>query len=84
MSDRALSDPRRWRGSKWPWLLGALALLVVVRIARPVLHLLSNVLDDQDTREALAVGHVDDASGLNATRVAEVWAIPTDSGRAEE
>jgi len=84
MSDRALSDPRRWRGSKWPWLLGALALLVVVLIARPVLHLLSNALDDQDTREALAIGHVDDASGLNATRVAEVWAIPTDSGRAEE
>ncbi|HIK61643.1 MAG TPA: FAD-binding oxidoreductase, partial [Planctomycetes bacterium] len=84
MSDRALSGPRGWRGSKWSWLLGALALLVVVLIARPVLHLLSIALDDQDNREALEVGHVDDASGLNATRVAEVWAIPTDAGRAEE
>ncbi|HIF40752.1 MAG TPA: FAD-binding oxidoreductase [Planctomycetes bacterium] len=84
MSDRAPSGPRGRRGSKWSWLLGALALLVVVLIARPVLHLLSNALDDQDNREELEVGHVDDASGLNATRVAEVWAIPTDADRAEE
>ena len=70
MSDSAPSDPRRWRSSKWSWLLGALALLVVVLIARPVLHLLSSALDDQETREALEIGHVDDASGLNATRVA--------------
>jgi len=70
------------RDSKWTCLLAALALFVGLYLARPALHLLT--LDDQHTREALAVGHVDDASGLNETPVAEVWAIPTDPGRADE
>lgn len=84
MSSRAQNNPRWRRVSKWTWLLGALGLFVVVYVARPTRHLLLNTLADQDTREALAVGHVDDASGLNETPVAEIWAIPTDPGRAEE
>ena len=84
MSHGSPSPPSHWIRSKRLWLLVALALLVAAFLAKPALHLISVALEDKDTREALEPGYVDDASGLNATRVAEVWAIPTDPVRAEE
>jgi FAD/FMN-containing dehydrogenase len=61
-------------------LVGAAAVGV---LGRPVLHLGLAVIRDRQDREATPSGSVDDASALDATRVAEVWAIPSDPAVAE-
>ncbi len=64
-----------------------LLLAVVIFTARPALHLaLSARRDDPGgaaARPALPAGTVDDASGLNATAVAEVFDVPADPAAAE-
>jgi FAD/FMN-containing dehydrogenase len=59
-----------------------LILVVVVLIAQPVLLLLGAWLRDRPKRETWPTGHVDDASRLNLTRVADI--IPVDPTNAEE
>jgi len=75
----ATSKRKRWR--RWV----ALAVLVVLAIVfgRPVWHLITTVKQDVDAVETLPPGYVDDASRLNATKVAEVWPIPSDPDQAE-
>jgi FAD/FMN-containing dehydrogenase len=53
-------------------------------LARPVIHLLRTASGDVDVLEEVPAGHVDDASRLNRTQVAEVWPVPADRVRAEE
>ncbi len=84
MEEVSPSPVRRRLRSKWLWLIAAPALLVAAILIGPSLHLASTALEDKDTRESLPPGHVDDASRMNATRVAEVWAIPADAAMAEE
>jgi FAD/FMN-containing dehydrogenase len=60
-----------------------LLMLLTTVIARPLLHLASTAWHDVDGRELLPDGFVDDASRLNRTRVAEVWAVPEDRDAAE-
>jgi FAD/FMN-containing dehydrogenase len=75
------------RGSRRRWILRAsLVALVIVAalIARPLFHLWQTNTTDVDQRRQLPEGVIDDASGLNATRVAEVWDIPVDIEDAEK
>ncbi len=83
MEEVSPSPVRRRLRSKRFWLIAAPALLVAAILIGPSLHLASTVLEDKDTRESLPPGHVDDASRMNATRVAEVWAIPADAAMAQ-
>jgi FAD/FMN-containing dehydrogenase len=64
-------------------ILSLAAVIVLLVVARPLLHLTMTALRDKDTREELPPGVVDDASRLNATHVAEVWDIPSDPAIAE-
>lgn len=50
---------------------------------RPTYLLFNAWLNDRHDQIAPAPGHVDDASRLNHTRVAEVWPIPSDPAQAE-
>ena len=65
-----------------------LLLAAALPVARPALHLASAAWRDRlspaTLRPALPPGTVDDASGLNATRVAEVWDIPAGDPAAAE
>src|SRR5262249_57365865 len=60
------------------WLLGLLLLLLGMGcfLGRPVLHLARTWWNDKDEVAPAAPGHVDDASRLNETRVAEEWHVP--------
>ena len=69
------------------WLRRAFILTAIVLaaiLARPVVHLLNTAWRDSDDRQSLPQGFVDDASRMNATRVAEVWSIPADPLKAEQ
>jgi FAD/FMN-containing dehydrogenase len=50
---------------------------------RPARHLLRAWKADVDDRDATPAGHIDDASRLNVTAVAEVWPVPADAKQAE-
>jgi FAD/FMN-containing dehydrogenase len=52
-------------------------------LARPTIHLLSTALRDRNDLQPSQSSHVDDASRLNQTKVAEVWRIPVDRGDPE-
>ena len=68
------------------WLRRTLALsviLVVAFLGRPTIHLLWTAWQDVDAGQPLPPGFVEDASRMNATQVAEVWAVPTDRALAE-
>jgi FAD/FMN-containing dehydrogenase len=60
-------------------LLGALCL-----VTRPGLHLLTVAFRDVDDLLPLPSGYLDDASRMNAIRVAEVWKIPEKPAEAEK
>lgn len=67
-------------------VLGVVLLVCVVAglTFRPARHLLNAYLADVDEREPIPIGFADDASRLNLTPVAEVWAVPPDPAQAEE
>lgn len=60
-----------------------LLLGVVLFTAQPVYLVVSAWLRDRHDRQPTPAGFVDDASRMNETRVAEVWAIPPDILDAE-
>jgi len=61
----------------------ALAILLAALFGPPGIHLLSTWARDRRDRPTPPSGYIDDASGLNRTKVAEVWDIPRDSTSAE-
>lgn len=65
-------------------LSAVVCLLIVALLARPALHLSNASRLEQDEREPLPAGHVDDASRMNQTAVAEIWQIPADEEVAEQ
>ncbi|HYT90702.1 MAG TPA: FAD-binding oxidoreductase [Gemmataceae bacterium] len=73
------------RKTRW-WLLGFALLLLGMGcfVVRPAFHLAKTWWNDKDEVTPPAVGHVDDASRLNETRVAQVWDIPADRTAAEQ
>lgn len=68
----------------WAWAIVFIAVLTAAVLGRPALHLTLTSLNDRRDRPDPPPGHLDDASGLSQTRVAEVWDIPADSRAAEE
>jgi FAD/FMN-containing dehydrogenase len=71
---------RKTRG----WPLGLFLLLLGgCFIVRPAFHLARTWWNDKDEVTPAPAGHVDDASRLNETRVAEVWDIPAGPADAE-
>ena len=74
-----MSSPRRRRWGRWLLLI---PLLGVLLLATPACLFLRAWLLDRPQPDELPPGHVDDASRLNTTRVAEVVAV--DPERAEE
>src|SRR6266545_820599 len=77
--------PPMARKTRW-WLLGFALLLLGMGcfVVRPAFHLAKTWWNDKDEVTPPAVGHVDDASRLNETRVAQVWDIPADRTAAEQ
>jgi FAD/FMN-containing dehydrogenase len=69
---------------RWAWASGLIGACVVITLGRPSLHLTLATLRDRQDRPLAARGSIDDASGLDETRVAEVWNIPADSVSAEK
>ncbi|QDT01142.1 FAD-binding protein [Adhaeretor mobilis] len=65
------------------WLGLATVTVLGVVLTRPAWHLFSTAWKDQHASYTLPEGYVDDASRMNATKVAEVWPIPTDREEAE-
>jgi len=63
--------------------VGGGLLIAVIAIGRPVAHLVRFWWTDPNELVALPTGMVDDASRMNATRVAEIWDIPTDTEAAQ-
>ncbi len=65
---------------RWRWLAvitGVLAVIVLVWLGRPVLHLVFTAVRDAASRPSTPPpGYLDDASRLNRTRIAEVWSMP--------
>ena len=72
--------PRRW----WRLLLIVFGIIIVALWGRPTLHLLWTAWQDADNRQPLPPGFVDDASHMNACKVAEIWSIPSDVDTAEK
>ena len=65
--------------------IAAIAVLVALAfVMRPVVHLLWMTSQDADSLAELPPGHIDDASRLNQTPVAEVWNVPIDVANPEE
>jgi FAD/FMN-containing dehydrogenase len=66
--------------------IAALVLIIAVPLVflgRPVYLWVDAWFKDRPTADELQSNHVDDASRLNNTHVAEVWSIPADRGAAE-
>src|SRR5918994_6232985 len=66
-----MTKRRRW----WALASGLIAAFVVLALGRPGLHLGRTMLRDRHDRPPAALGSIDDASGLDETRIAEVWDI---------
>ena len=71
--------------SKRLWLAAGLLSLTgcALVMGTPAYLIVNAWLHDRHDRPATSPGHVDDASRLNQTRVAEVWPVPADSVQAE-
>ena len=77
-----MSGSRRRR--RWIWLAaGAGLVIAALMLGRPAAHLARTWWTDRNELEELAAGIVDDASRMNATRVAEVWNVPPEREAAE-
>lgn len=64
--------------------LGLLLAGLLALFGRPALHLARTAWSDEDRRQPLPPGHVDDASGLNVAPVEQVVAVEADPAKAEE
>ncbi len=72
------------RRRRWICLaVGGGLLIAVIAIGRPAAHLARWWWTDPNELGALPAGMVDDASRMNATRVAEIWDIPPETEAAE-
>jgi len=63
--------------------VGGGLLIAVIAIGRPAAHLARWWWTDPNELGELPAGMVDDASRMNATRVAEIWDIPSETQAAE-
>ncbi len=69
---------------RWIWLAAGAGLLIgALVLGPPAAHLVGTWWTDPDELEALPAGFVDDASRMNATRVAEIWNVPPETEAAE-
>jgi FAD/FMN-containing dehydrogenase len=74
----------RRRILRWIGLLLLLSLVAgATAVARPCYLWVTAWLLDKPAADDTPAGHVNDASRLNQTRVAEVWSIPSDPPEAE-
>jgi FAD/FMN-containing dehydrogenase len=65
-------------------VVATIALLVAIAfLIRPAIHLLRTSSRDVNVLAELPPGHIDDASRLNQTKVAEVWDVPIDAAEPE-
>lgn len=62
---------------------GVCLLVAALVVGRPVKHVVRTWWADADEIEVLPAGIIDDASRLNATRIAEVWDVPREPDAAE-
>jgi FAD/FMN-containing dehydrogenase len=58
-------------------------LIAIVFLVRPVVHVVRSLSRDVDSLAVLPPGHIDDASRLNPTEVAEIWDVPMDADDPE-
>ena len=63
--------------------IGVVLAPIVILIGCPASHLIRTVSIDSNELRPLPPGRVDDASRLDETSVAEVWAMPSDDVEAE-
>jgi FAD/FMN-containing dehydrogenase len=76
-------SPRSKRRRKRLWTAAGVAGIGLgLLVAKPAILLVRTVWHDRADAAQLPEGHLDDASRLNATPVAEVWAIPSDAEQA--
>ncbi|HEX5102350.1 MAG TPA: FAD-binding oxidoreductase, partial [Pirellulaceae bacterium] len=75
--------PRTSRRPLLLFLAAAALLLAMAFLARPVVHVVRSLVRDEEYVSELPPGHVDDASRLNRTQVAEVWDVPIDAEEPE-
>ncbi len=66
------------------WTAGFLGIASVVALTAPTYLWTRAWLLDRPSTSELPPQHVDDASRLNQTRVAEVWPVPAEPGAAED
>lgn len=64
--------------------ISVLLAVILLLIGRPAYHLLRVYRDDKNEQTPIPKGFSDDASKLNQTRVAELFAIPSDPASAEQ
>ena len=81
MATEKLSQKRSRHWLRWALLISLIALVAI--LGRPTFHLLRTAWNDADNRQPLPQGFIDDASRMNATQMAEVWAVPSDRDAAE-
>ena len=74
-----MKRPRRWIRLA----VGGGLLIAVIAIGRPAAHLARWWWTDPNELGELPAGMVDDASRMNATRVAEIWDIPPETEAAQ-
>ena len=66
-------------------VVASIAILVAIAfLIRPAIHLLRFKSHDVNALAELPSGHIDDASRLNQTKVAEVWDVPIDAAQPEK
>lgn len=83
MGDSEATQSKRLR-RRQPWSIAIVVIVFAVGLfGRPVWHLVTTVANDVDAVEPLLPGHLDDASRLNVTAIAELWSIPADTDEAE-
>lgn len=71
------------KNRRWKPILGAIAILLMIFMGRPILHVARHIATDKDQLLPPAEGHTDDASRLNETQVREFWPVPSDTKEAE-
>ncbi len=72
------SRRRRWFAILLLPVIGVLALS-----CRPAFHLIDTALNDRNEIKPTPIGIADDASRLNATKVAKIWDLPGDDVEAQ-
>ena len=76
--------PTAVRGRRRAWVVTLVVLAMGAALGRPALHLASATLRDRRDRPSPPAGFVDDASGLDGTRVSAVVDVSGDAALAEK